>query len=81
LSGQTLATDPDGADAELAGKRIARRLAHAALAALVMVGVGCWPTSGSSFLPEILNQARPESSEAHATWRKPCRSAQDFGAL
>jgi len=29
-----------GADAELAGKRIARKLADAALAALVMVGVG-----------------------------------------
>jgi len=40
LSGPTLATDPDWADAELAGKRIARKLAQAALAALVMVGVG-----------------------------------------
>jgi len=40
LSGQTLATDPHRADAELAGKRIARKLAHAALAALMIVGVG-----------------------------------------
>jgi hypothetical protein len=82
LSGPTLATDPDWADAELAGKRIARKLAQAALAALVMVGVGlqahfriqlspCWK----------FESARPESSEAHALWRKPCRSAKDFGWL
>jgi len=51
----------------LPNKRIARNVAHAALAAFMIVGVGLpGPLQDSAFaLLEILNQDRPESSQAH----------------
>jgi len=52
-------------DAELADKR---KASLSGVGGFMIVASDFRPTSGSSFrLLEILNQARPEGSEAHAT--------------